>query len=83
MAHPVLTIGLFADVRLCSSSLVALLGIWESILCSLDSFPPAMTVLENNPKPTETDVAVKNETSVTFNEQTNYVPKRTIITVSG
>lgn len=28
------------------------------------------------------DVADKNGTHVVFNEQTNYVPKRTIITVS-
>lgn len=42
-----------------------------------------MTGVLENSKPTE-DVAVeKNGTNVTFNEQTNYVPKRTIITVSA
>lgn len=42
-----------------------------------------MTGVLENSKPTE-DIAVeKNGTNVTFNEQTNYVPKRTIITVSG
>lgn len=41
-----------------------------------------MTGVLQSSKPTE-DVAVeKNGTNVTFNEQTNYVPKRTIITVS-
>ncbi|KAJ5509180.1 hypothetical protein N7527_011323 [Penicillium freii] len=40
-----------------------------------------MTGVLENSKPTE-DVAVeKNGTTVTFNEQTNYVPKRTIITI--
>ncbi|KAJ5412009.1 uncharacterized protein N7487_006368 [Penicillium crustosum] len=40
-----------------------------------------MTGVLENSKPTE-DVAVeKNGTNVTFNEQTNYVPKRTIITI--
>lgn len=44
-------------------------------------------VLENpsdnsSPDGSEVDVADKNGTHVLFNEQTNYVPKRTIITVS-
>lgn len=44
-------------------------------------------VLENpaghsSPESLEVDVADKNGTHVLFNEQTNYVPKRTIITVS-
>ncbi|KAF4760579.1 hypothetical protein HAV15_007379 [Penicillium sp. str.  len=40
-----------------------------------------MTGVLENSKPTE-DIAVeKNGTNVTFNEQTNYVPKRTIITI--
>lgn len=41
-----------------------------------------MTGVLENSNPTE-DVAIeKDGTNVTFNEQTNYVPKRTIITVS-
>lgn len=52
-------------------------------LLSNPSYQHTMTGALENSNPTE-DVAVeKNGTNVTFNEQTNYVPKRTIITVSG
>jgi hypothetical protein len=36
----------------------------------------------SSPESSEVEVADKNGTHVHFNEQTNYVPKRTIITVS-
>lgn len=44
-------------------------------------------VLENksghsSPNSSDADLADKNGAQVLFNEQTNYVPKRTIITVS-
>ncbi|OQE39325.1 hypothetical protein PENCOP_c007G07256 [Penicillium coprophilum] len=39
-----------------------------------------MTAIVEHSKPTE-EVAVENVKNVTFNEQTNYVPKRTIITI--
>lgn len=43
------------------------------------------TVLENHPQGTERveSVVEMKEPQVTFNEQTNYVPRRTIITVSA
>ncbi|CAG8908557.1 unnamed protein product [Penicillium egyptiacum] len=40
-----------------------------------------MTGVLENSKPTEGVAVEKNGTNVTFNEQTNYVPKRTIITI--
>ncbi|KAJ5258055.1 hypothetical protein N7524_009611 [Penicillium chrysogenum] len=40
-----------------------------------------MTGVLENSKPTEGATADKNGTNVTFNEQTNYVPKSTIITI--
>lgn len=41
-----------------------------------------MTGVLENSNSTEAVAVEKNGTNVTFNEQTNYVPKRTIITVS-
>ena len=49
---------------------------------SIPSYQHAMTGVLENSKPTEGATADKNGTNVTFNEQTNYVPKSTIITVS-
>lgn len=48
----------------------------------IPSYQHAMTGVLENSKSTEGVEADKNGTNVTFNEQTNYVPKRTIITVS-
>jgi hypothetical protein len=40
-----------------------------------------MTGVLDKPNPTQNAEVEKDGTNVTFNEQTNYVPKRTIITV--
>lgn len=42
-----------------------------------------MTGVLKDSTPAEDLAIEKNGTDVIFNEQTNYVPKRTIITVSG